>query len=86
MSSKLLDHVDHQIFVKSGETVSLCLFGPNKKYFLQNLFRTLSITRPTFQILNPKIVNSSAKFRSSLFKLNVQIKKYFRNIIFIFCI
>ena len=39
MSSKLLVHEDHQIFIKSGPTVALCLFGHNKKYFVQNLFQ-----------------------------------------------
>ena len=29
MSSKLLNHEDHRIFVKSNHTVSLCLFGHN---------------------------------------------------------
>ena len=27
MCSKLLDHVDHRIFVQSGITVRLCFFG-----------------------------------------------------------
>ena len=35
MSSKLLDHVDHRIFVKSGPTVSLC--------YLQKVFCKICI-------------------------------------------
>ena len=41
MSSKLLDHVDHRIFVKSGPTLSLRSFGHNKKCFVQNLFHSV---------------------------------------------
>ena len=77
MSSKLLDHEDDWIFVKSGPTVSLCLY---KKNFIPHLTNRL-----TFQRFPSQFVIISAKFGSSHFKLNVQIRNYFENIIFIVC-
>ena len=53
--------------------------------FYKIFFIPYSTTISTFQIFSPKVVNISAKFGYSHFKLNVQIRNYFQNIIFTVC-
>ena len=72
MSSKLLDQEDNHIFVKSGPTVSLCLFGHNNGCFVQNLFHTVINNQINFSKISPNFLDIYVKFGSSHFKLNVQ--------------